>query len=101
MSYGSIAAENNQIPGPPLSNPPPSGEDGSGIASAAVNSNGRTSETIEPEAFHVGESTISGRLRAFYDENIGLFFIFLAQMFGSIVWILSELNVISTLDVAC
>ena len=92
MSYGSITAGNNKVPGPPFSNSSPSGENGSGTASAAVNTNGRTSETIGPEAFHLRESTLWGRLRAFYDENIGLFFIFLAQMFGSIVWILSRLQ---------
>lgn len=39
------------------------------------------SEDGSPEA----PSTFWGRVKAFYSENIGLFFVFLAQMFASIV----------------
>lgn len=51
----------------------------------ANGSSGPSGSEASPSEHQGGGKSFVARIKAFYDNNIGLFFVFLAQMFASIV----------------
>ncbi|KAI1204377.1 uncharacterized protein F4807DRAFT_465732 [Annulohypoxylon truncatum] len=85
MSYGSI--NERGVPGR---------EHDAGVRSSQVGDDGVENETVSPiggeqwvddsvSTKHEGRRTVCQELRAFYERNIGLFFVFLAQVFASLM----------------
>ncbi|KAH7139700.1 hypothetical protein B0J13DRAFT_504971 [Dactylonectria estremocensis] len=78
MSYGTVKHQASKKPSASSSDGPLL----QGVSEASSVSASGQDQTCDPDSLSVG---IWPRLKAFYAKNIGLFFVFLAQMFASIM----------------
>ncbi len=87
MSYGATGPQTGRASHPAPSTPLLS--EGDGAAENAIpnelSGDRPAVDSDQAVADGSGSRTIWQRAKSFIDENIGLFFVFLAQMFGSIV----------------